>query len=697
MRQFVISACLAAPIGLLPIGEAAAQSSPVSSPGVFGPRAPSGAFDTPQPSTAGPAAPGPAMAPARPSPPAPASAPQAAPGTPASSSRIGQGPAQAAVRRQMTLDEVRRAPKVTMGSATVDFGPMLDNPGALHNVANRLRGMPDAVEVRDAATDVLEIDQGLVIRSRLKYRLRPAGCGRGAMQGRSRSSGGDSPCLAKGTLDQRIAELSDPRSPSFVADENLRPRATAKVRAAAESLEAQLKARAAEMRVALADPAQRKALADKVGQAEAERISRLSDEEFADEVMNSAEVEIEETMFVPRVDRNLFTRNVPVSHPAFESAALRALAQQSSAASPPLTQRDLTSNVDAAIRAAEQPPAGASREPVVLSRPLGKFVYLTGFTLGREYEWRRRFGVKIDPCPIFSCEISAWVEPYAALGYGFGLRFPLELTATLLTPASLVGAKEAQLKLDFVPINGNPDHYRSAGLAEDQLFGGKELVAEVGSRAGLGYRVPFVDLSDYGVPNPLELKFGRDFTELLEGNFRGGQFTPPAPGTDGIEAFRRTFPQLDLLGQQANFGVVGAKVYPAIKVDLVSNALQFQIRDDLANRRIPVNATGQTHAITIDAEGYARFAVGDSVYNLAFEVMPGIEAATHVDLGVWRDGWAWPVWFPELTIQLPPGGVDFSCHAGTHCRRKWEIRTRRGDPNRIDRQRINVAPLLGGK
>ena len=29
------------------------------------------------------------------------------------------------------------------------------------------------------------------------------------------------------------------------------------------------------------------------------------------------------------------------------------------------------------------------------------------------------------------------------------------------------------------------------------------------------------------------------------------------------------------------------------------------------------------------------------------------------------------MWFPDVAITLPPGGVDFSCHAGTVCRRSY--------------------------
>jgi hypothetical protein len=29
------------------------------------------------------------------------------------------------------------------------------------------------------------------------------------------------------------------------------------------------------------------------------------------------------------------------------------------------------------------------------------------------------------------------------------------------------------------------------------------------------------------------------------------------------------------------------------------------------------------------------------------------------------------VWFPAVAVTLPPGGIDFSCHAGTICKRDY--------------------------
>ena len=52
---------------------------------------------------------------------------------------------------------------------------------------------------------------------------------------------------------------------------------------------------------------------------------------------------------------------------------------------------------------------------------------------------------------------------------------------------------------------------------------------------------------------------------------------------------------------------------------------------------------------------------------------PGLNARVFIDIEVWSDEWNWPIWLPQLAVQLPPGGVDFACHAGTACVRSYSF------------------------
>ena len=87
------------------------------------------------------------------------------------------------------------------------------------------------------------------------------------------------------------------------------------------------------------------------------------------------------------------------------------------------------------------------------------------------------------------------------------------------------------------------------------------------------------------------------------------------------------------------------------------------IRGSEAGKRLP---------LAVDpVQRMSSFSIGAPVYNLYFIVTPGVNANVFIDVGVWGDSWNFPVWFPDIAIELPPGGIDFACHAGTICRRDY--------------------------
>jgi hypothetical protein len=123
------------------------------------------------------------------------------------------------------------------------------------------------------------------------------------------------------------------------------------------------------------------------------------------------------------------------------------------------------------------------------------------------------------------------------------------------------------------------------------------------------------------------------------------------------------------LGGLLDYGVVGGAVYPAIQINLHSNNLQFTLNDELQHRSTTINS-GQTVSVgdaTSQNGNYSHFSVGNPVYNLGFTLTPGLAPTAFVDIAVWSGQWQWRVWFPQLAISLPPGGMNFSCHAGTTC------------------------------
>lgn len=80
------------------------------------------------------------------------------------------------VLRQYDFVNLRTNPIVVLNGTKLNFEPMLANPTALSNIARKLRTLPKQVDVSKDMTTVSEVDQGLVIRSTIRYRVRSGQC-----------------------------------------------------------------------------------------------------------------------------------------------------------------------------------------------------------------------------------------------------------------------------------------------------------------------------------------------------------------------------------------------------------------------------------------------------------------------------------------------------------------------------------------
>lgn len=569
---------------------------------------------------------------------APASAVILKPGSSATSIRA------LPITRQHTLAALRNRPQLALGEGRVDLKPLLANPKALPNIAQRLRAEPQVAEITLDDTQVFEIDRGLVVHSQLGYRLRTGACSDPARHARLAATG--LRCFTRMAPQARAAAFADPRDPHYVADPRRRADALRKAEEAAVAARADIGKDIAQLRAMLADPAQRAAIAAEIGAAEAARLASLDDAHLEAEVVNAGETRIEQVLFVPsrgQVDRARFARAADLG--ASVPAGLQLVGTGAPAADAPPIDRDEA------------------------DRPMQPHVFLTGFTLGRDYEWRQRVETSINWC-LLGCRKTYYAEVYAGFGYGFGLRFPMTLAGTY--HYRRVGATEtASVTANFRPIDGSAADYAASGLPGAKLFDGKELVAQFNAYAGAGYHVPFFPDAS------ARFDLGKDFTDGLPAPYAGGQLTPPAPGQP-MPPINVVFDDIDLIGGRANFGVVGAQVFPALQATLHSDALAFTLRDNLAGTSTPLTADGQTVPLKVDPTTHASdFSVSSPVYNLGFRLTPGLDARLFIDIEVWSDHWDWPVWFPQVAVDLPPGGVDFACHAETVCTRNYRF-TRTG-------------------
>ena len=399
-------------------------------------------------------------------------------------------------------------------------------------------------------------------------------------------------------------------------------------RTGADAARGGIKADLGALKGLLATPTGRAQIAAEVGSAEVTRLGTLSDDQLEEEMVNAQTTKVEQLMFVPSAD----LLDNPQSRPGAKNGPLF---------------------IDAT------PP-----EKVSVTRELTPRIFLTGFTLGRKFEWSKRVETSISWC-LVGCKKTYYAAAYASFEYAFGLRFPVRLEGTY--DYQRKGTVEtATITPRFTPINGSAEDYASTGLPGDQIHGGQELVAELKATASAEFKVPFYPILGGS------LTLGKNLAAQLPAPFAGGQFTPPAPGSKTAEA-PFVFEDVDLIGGRADLGVVYAKVFPAMKIGVHSDALTFNLHDNATGKDIPLTGGGQEVGLGIGEGHESNFSISSPLYTLGFDLTPGLDARLGVNIAVWSNHWDVMVWFPQMKITLPPGGFKFSCHADTVCAQNYRI------------------------
>ena len=490
------------------------------------------------------------------------------------------------VLRQLPIANIRSQPIVKVGTTNLDFKPMLNNPRALFNIATSLRKLPKFAEVMDEKTLATEVDQGMIVNSTLTYRLKPGACsdsGRRAMIAKAGVS-----CATQLNDAALVSAFANPKDAHYVADPGERATALAAAKSNRAASASQIAADITELRGSLNDPTKRAQIDASVGVGESTRLAGLSDDQLTMELVNSAESTVDQTIFIPRNE----TPNARLSTSKFSP-------RNGNAAASPIIPLVLSSTSSA-------PPVQDT------IRNLDTRIFLTGFTLGREYEWREGVSTSIKWC-VVGCKKTYYAEAFARIGLGFGLRFPIQISG-LYKHHVENGKETATLTANYEPINGTTADYALAGLPTAQQFNGKEIVAEAIAEAGVRFKIPY-----YGEGGTPPLKIGDDYTTGLPEPFANGQFKPPAPGELGFPALTKKFEDQDMLLGVANWGVIGAKVFPQVKFELHSTSLRFKFRDFLNDKTTVLETTGQTVPLTVDADDHSsRFALSEPDYTLGF-------------------------------------------------------------------------------
>ncbi|MCM0000037.1 MAG: hypothetical protein NBV68_11695 [Erythrobacter sp.] len=523
--------------------------------------------------------------------------------------------------RGITLAQLQSNPRFTIGKTQVDMTRVLANPQSVANRATALSKLTDTVRINSTTFEATEVKSGLIVRSFVNYSLRPGACTVQARRVKLEAAGVR--CATPMTKAERDKAYATPGNPRYIADPALRSEALK----AAEDDARQLAQDVTALRGDLKIPQLRAEMVAAIGEAEVKRIEGLSDADLAAEIANSGDTKMEDVAYIPVND----------------AAQSYAPAVKLGLAPPPM------------------PPE------VKKEYDLGTNYFLAGFTFGREYEWRLRVEQRINRC-LIGCAKTYYVEAFAGFNYGLGLRFPIELTGSALYTKASSGAVMASVTPKIRTLDGNAEHYLAAGLPPEKLFNAQEFVAQFGAHAGFGFDVPFYP--------SLSVAFAReiDFTDYLGGQFKGGNFLPPTKGAPLTQDIKIS--DIDLIGGRANFGFVGAQVFPAARVTLASDELSLMLVDK--NGGAPVKLLqGQPAAPilmkTNTATDAMEFDIKDPLYKLTMTIEPGINARVFVDVGLWGKSWDMPVYFPSLAVTVPSGGVTFGCHDGTVCTRSFNL------------------------
>ncbi|HEV7219788.1 MAG TPA: hypothetical protein VGN39_13020, partial [Terriglobales bacterium] len=418
----------------------------------------------------------------------------------------------------------------------------------------------------------------------------------------------------------------------------------------------------ADLRKALADPTQRAAITAQVGPAETARMSGLSDDQLKEELINSSVQHFEETMFVPKVESTNYLHPQHALSIAASPAEMAAAKQMLSKGVP--EHGTSPANFPKLLKVVPNHPVGLTKTPQAdkfADVDFGPYIFIDGFTFGQDYEWNWKAETTINWC-VVGCSSTYGVYLHAGLGYGLGMRFPIQAQLKYHIVVHANNSGEANVTENFKPIQGTDDDFLSAGISPDQVFDAKELVAQIGADAGFSVNLP-------GFSDSHDEKWGVDLTDKLPAPLTNGTFVPPAPGTPGLSA-PYIFDTADLLLGFLNYGVVGAQLFPAVDITLFSNKLQFTLNDETLKRTTSVTSSGQMVPLGVSSSAVgseSHFSFGNPVYNLELALTPGLNPRIFVDLDVWSNHWDWQIWFPQLTLSFPPNGIDFGCHAGTTC------------------------------
>jgi hypothetical protein len=296
-----------------------------------------------------------------------------------------------------------------------------------------------------------------------------------------------------------------------------------------------------------------------------------------------------------------------------------------------------------------------------------KFVghFVTGFTEDNEFEWEERWDF---PSGFFSVGVGAY--------YAFGLRVPIEVTATLdpIESVHLIrdAATEATTTLRAKPVDGSRQFYLDAGLSKDHAQEGEELLLEAGAYATVRLQAGWGAIK---VNETFPKNLGFDFSQNFEPPFgdcgtRCGfdVWIPTNQTKTGINVLGLVEGGVQLGFNISGKGTVGLDYSSLFDGKLVES--KFGARS--ATHRLEWSAPGDKVVSTTlpplpsaDNEAYG-YRLAAPKYDWKVTVTPGVKGTVEVNARPFFtiDEVIGPFWLPFLDVNL--GTVELSAHKGSN-------------------------------
>jgi len=306
---------------------------------------------------------------------------------------------------------------------------------------------------------------------------------------------------------------------------------------------------------------------------------------------------------------------------------------------------------------------------------------ITGFTFAENEDWEKIKRTCVDYNPLWPGCTRYHLKVYYRYSYALGLRIPVRLEASSDEVREEVeGVHTGRLRVALTPFEGDADDYRSAGMPEDYVFGGREALAEfcLPNGCGAGYVA--------NIPGPnFDDELSVRGMNLLQKAFSGGpiyrgQVNPPDVGETNLLGVKKI--NFDLLFGSLNFAAFGAEVFPVLRLDMRGMSknihANFEETDCNSDRQMtfrPGARSAETKDFVIQENRRIAYLFKPS-YAFDLKLRVGAEPSLFVDFGVWGHRWNIArLWFPWSIASSPD--IPLGHHEGANCGLRFQVTTQR--------------------